>query len=143
MRVCVHVHVHACGVCVYVTHSHSLRFKIESHFSFSSIHHCYCHSPTKDCSQQGTSDKAHEDSTYTHTEAVTYVSRRREVVSSAVIIRHVNRLILYTTQDTSSVLRGILYHYYIIVVGCSGPWTEERNLRPQNQFYVMISSCEK
>ena len=123
MRVCVHVHVHACGVCVYVTHSHSLRFKIENHFPFSSIHHCYCHSPTKGCSQQDTSNKAHEDSTYTHTEAVTYVSRRREVVSSAVIIRHVNRQILYEVyMYTVSLFIIIILLWYI---GCSGPWTEE------------------
>ena len=62
-----------------------------------------------------------------------------EVVSSKVIISHVNRQILYTTHDTSSLLRDIMFHYYIIVVGCSGPGTEERS---QNQFYVMISSCE-
>ena len=113
-----------------------------SHFPFSSIHHCYYHSPTKDCSQQDTSNEATEGSTYTHTRGITCVRIGGEVVSSKVIISHVNRQILYTTHDTSSLLRDIMFHYYIIVVGCSGPWTEERNLRSQNQFYVMISSCE-
>ena len=103
------------------------------------MHHCYCHSPTKGCSQQ---DTTNEGSTYTHTGAVTYVRIGREVVSSKVIISHVNRQILYTTHHTSSLLRDIMSHYYIIVVGCSGPWTEERNLTFQKQFYVMISSCE-
>ncbi len=63
----------------------------------SSIHHCYCHSPTKGCSQQDTSNKASEGSTCTHTGAVTsYVRRRREVFSSEVIISLVNRLSLCT-----------------------------------------------
>ena len=40
-----------------------------------------------------------------------------------------------TTHDTSSVLRDILYHYYIIVVGRSGPWREEGKIEScQNQF---------
>ena len=112
-----------------MTYSHSPRSKIESHLPISSIHHCYCHSPTKGCSQQDTSNEAPEGSTYSHTGAVTsYVRRGREVVSSKQIIRHVIRLILYTTHDTSSVLRDILYHYYIIAVGCFGPWTEERKV---------------
>ena len=54
--------------------------------------------------------------------------RGKEVVSSKLITSHVNRLVLYTTQDTSSVLRDILYHYYIIAIGCFGPWTEERKV---------------
>ena len=124
------------------SHSHSTWSKIESHFPFSSIHHYYCHNPTKGCSQQDTTNEASEGSTYTHTGAVTYVRIGREVVSSKVIISHVNRQILYTTHDTSGLLRDVMSHYYIIVVGCSGPWTEERNLTFQNQFYVMIFSCE-
>ena len=43
----------------------------------SSIHHCYCHSPTKGSSQHDTSNEAPEGSTYTHTEAVTFYMRGR------------------------------------------------------------------
>ena len=100
------------------SHSHSPWSKIKRHFPFSFIHHCYCHSPTKGCSQQDTSNEASEGSTYSHTEAVTYMRRGREVFSSAVIISHVNRQILYTTHDTSSVLRDIIYHYSLSLYYC-------------------------
>ena len=105
-------------VCVWVCDSHAHSPRSSSHFPFSSIHHYYCHSPTKGCSQQDTSNEASEGSTYSHIEAVTYMRRGREVVSSAVIISHVNRQILYTTYDTSSVLRDIIYHYSLSLYYC-------------------------
>ena len=100
VRVCVCVYLSGCMcVCERDSHSHSPRSS--SHFPFSSIHHCYCHSPTKGCSQQDTSNEAPKDSTYTHTGAVTsYVRKGREVGTSK--DEHANtRLILYITHQVT------------------------------------------
>ena len=73
--------------------------------------------------------------------------RGREVVSSEVINQSCQQakfVHCIATHDTSSVLRDILYHYYIIVVGRSGPWREEGKIEScQNQFYGTLLSCDK
>ena len=84
------------------SHSHSPRSKIESHFPFSSIHHCYCHTIAKGCSQHDTSNEAPKGSTCTHTEAVTFYMRGEKWVAHK-DENASTRLILYTTHDSPRV----------------------------------------
>ena len=63
------------------------------------------------------------------------------MVSSKVIIRHVNRQVLYTTHDTSSLLRDIMYYYSLSLYYC-GRVLRSMDRREENRA-VKINSMAR